>query len=390
MKITYVCPTNHVRRPISEMARMLAEKEHKVSVAYPNSRNCSTKGWAPNKKLLSTESGKKVRKILVPSYFISSLRYNIPKLGSVMGKLKEIFKADVVHLWEYWYPISVLVMFYALFTGQRSKLIMTTDGFVGYSYKPRSPWWLTPAFKIYTQLFGRFLFMIPARLTTYGKSMLPYSRKAGVGRDKLTVLSTGIHLDKFAKVKKKDVDALRLKYSISRGEKVLLFVGMLTERKGIKTLITVAKKLIDSGKKVKVLIVGGVEENEDYRALIFSEYSGKIIFTGLRNDVPVFMRLADCLILPSEGEGLPGVVMEAMASRVGPVATREGCTPDLIDNGVNGVLVKFGDVNGYYRGVNLVLSDVNGFGSLAYEKINGFSWDLVVEKYLDFYEMLLV
>ena len=55
----------------------------------------------------------------------------------------------------------------------KNKTILTTDGFVGYSYKPKEPKWLVPAFKLYTRLFARFLFKIPHQITTYGTPMIP-------------------------------------------------------------------------------------------------------------------------------------------------------------------------------------------------------------------------
>ena len=249
-------------------------------------------------------------------------------------------------MWEYWYPINVVILFYALITGQRKKLIMTTDGFVGYSYKPKEPRWLVPAFKLYTRILGWFLFRIPGSLTTYGKAMLPFAKEARVPLKKLSVLGTGIHLDRFQNVSSKKVDQLRLEFDLEPGEQILLYLGMLSERKGIRIIIEVGQRLLSSGWKGKIIIVGDAAD-EDFPSLVTTEFKDKIIFPGGRSDVPEFMSLADCLLIPSEGEGLPGVVMEAMAAGTACVATNEGCTPDLIDSGINGFLVEFGDVDRY-------------------------------------------
>ncbi|MBT4445681.1 glycosyltransferase family 4 protein [archaeon] len=382
MKITYICPTNCVRRPIAELAILLSKKGHEVSVAYPYSKECPTDHWAPNKKILDY---KNVKNVHISSYYLSSLPYNFVKPMSMLRHVREIFKADVVHLWEYWYPICMFIIFYALVTGQRKKLIMTTDGLVGYSYVPKDPWWAVPVFKVYTKTIGQILFRIPGKLTTYGNAMLSHAKKAGMPMKKLMVQGTGIHLDKFQHVSEEKVNDLREEFSVESDEKVLLFVGMLTERKGVKTVIEVGIRLLDTGKKIKVLLVGSTDDKLFYKKLVPKKYSKKIVFVGGRTDIPVWMNLADVLLLPSEGEGLPGVVMEAMASGTACVATNEGCTPDLIDSGTNGFLVEHADVASYTDAVKQVLDDSKKFGDAAYEKIKNFGWEKVAKEYLEIY-----
>ncbi len=382
MKISYVCPTNCVRRPIAELSILLAEKGHDISVFFPYSSSCSTEQWVANQKI---EASSKVRTEKVNSYYLDSLRYNFPWPHSMFKAARNMFKSDVVHLWEYWYPLSVFVILYAFFTGQRQKLIMTTDGYVGYSYKPKDPWWLVPAFKIYTKTLGWFLFRMPGKLTTYGNAMLLYARMAGVPMKKLIVQGTGIHLNKFQDVSTSDVLALREEFSIKQDEQIVIYVGMITERKGISTIIKVATNLLDEKKKFRLFLVGGIYGENSFLSEVPEKYLRFITFTGGRQDIPYWMKLADVLLLPSEGEGLPGVVMEAMAAGTACVATDEGCTPDLIDSGVNGFLVPFGDVSGYTGAVKRVLQDPKKFGEAAFAKISLSSWDKVAEEYLGIY-----
>ena len=397
MKISYVCPTNCVRRPIAERAIMLSTKEygfHDIKVVYPFSEKCDTSNWVPNQRIENDKENaekKKVKCLPIRSYYFSSLRYNLPRLFSMLKGVREAFKADIVHLWEYWYPLSVFVIFYAFFTGQRKKLIMTTDGFVGYSYKPKDPFWLVPAFKIYTKTLGWLLFRMPGTLTTYGKSMFPYAKKAGVPMKKLLVQGTGVWGRKFYPEKETDkVKALRKEWKISKEDQVVLFVGMLSERKGIKTVIEVGKQILSGNDDVKVLIVGDAhaEERGLYESMVPTKLKQKIIFTGGQNDIPPFMQLADVLLLPSEGEGRPGVVMEAMAAGTAAVATNEGCTPDLIDLGKNGFLVRFGDIQGYVGAVKRVLQDPRKFGKAAREKSREFDWDVQIKKDLEIYQFI--
>jgi glycosyltransferase involved in cell wall biosynthesis len=382
MKISYVCPTNCVRRPIAELSILLAEKDHEVSVYFPYSASCSTTHWIANQKI---EAKQQIKKGKISGYYFSSLRYNLPKPYSMLKAARDIFKSDVVHLWEYWYPLSVFVILYAYFTGQSKKLTLTTDGFVGYSYKPKKPWWLVPVFKTYTKTIGWFLFRMPGKLTTYGSEMLPFAREAGVPMNRLIVQGTGIHLDKFSNIPRKDVVRLRDEFSVKENEKVMVYVGMVTERKGILTIINVATQLLEKGIHLRVFLVGDLYGEDSFVSEVPEKYQKQITFTGGRQDVPLWMNLADVLLLPSDGEGLPGVVMEAMAASTACVATNEGCTPDLIDNAVNGFLVEFGDVEGYAEAVNRVLCDTKKYGEAAFLKIQKFGWEKVAGEYLELY-----
>jgi len=386
MKICYINPTNNIRRPIAELSNLLAEQGHEITVMYPSSKECPTKNWVAN----DTIKNGKVKLLPIKSWYFAPLRYSFPNLIDLCKATKKVYKENQkIHIWEYYYPISIVPLLYAFLKGPQKKkrTILTTDGFVGYSYKPKDPWWLVPAFKIYTQLFARFLFKIPGTITTYGNPMIPYAKKAGVPINKLRIIPTGIHLDRFQNIDVNVVEKLKKEFRI-KDEKVILYAGMLTERKGIRKVIKISSQLLDEGYNIKTLLVGDAHGENMYAKLVRPKYKNQIIFTGGRKEIPAFMKLADVLLLPSEGEGLPGVVMEAMASGLPVVATNEGCTSDLIEDGVEGFLVELGD-KGYYKCVKQIFDNENlkiNFMKNEKKKIIKFSWKNVKEKYISIYQ----
>jgi len=209
---------------------------------------------------------------------------------------------------------------------------------------------------------------------------------------KLRILSTGIHLDKF---KKGEKGLIKKEFHLGKSF-TILFVGMLTERKGVDIFIKVVGRLLDEGHDVKGLIVGDGSEREEFESmtkhcwppydkLYWGDY---ITFTGGRKDVLNFYKDADVLLLPSMGEGLPGVVMEAMASGLPCIATDEGCTPDLIENGKDGFLVKPFDVEGYYQAVKQVMNEdlQYRFAQSSLAKMKDFSWEKAAARYEDLYK----
>lgn len=394
MKICYVNPTNNIRRPIAELSEILAKEGHQISIMFPLSKECPTKNWVANERIEKNQ----IIKHPVKSWYFAPLRYSLPNLFNLWRTTRKIFQEnDKVHIWEYYYPISVFPLLYALFSGNRRKVILTTDGFVGYSYKPKEPRWLTPTFRIYTQIFARFLFKIPKTMTTYGKAMLPYAQKAGVPPQKLRVIPTGVHLSRFQNIPEEKVNALKKEWDIN-DEKIILFVGMLTERKGVDKVIAVSCQLLEEKMNIKTLIVGDAHGENKFQKLVPEKYRQKIIFAGGRKEIPEFMKLSHVLLLPSEGEGLPGVVMEAMAAGLPVVATDEGCTPDLIENGKEGYLVNNSANNSVNRSVNVgnYVSAVKTIlvaeksreqiSNFEKEKMALFEWSKIKEKYLWLYQ----
>jgi len=72
---------------------------------------------------------------------------------------------------------------------------------------------------------------------------------------------------------------------------------------------------------------------------------GGVEFLGERDDVPALLRQADMLVLTSDDEGVPNVVLEAMAAGLPVVATPAGDTPDIVEDGVTGLIAPFGDAS---------------------------------------------
>lgn len=122
-------------------------------------------------------------------------------------------------------------------------------------------------------------------------------------------------------------------------------IGRLVQQKGHKYLIHAFSKLAELYDQCILVIVGeGPLENE-LRALASSYgLDGKIVFTGVRTDIPACLASFDIFVLPSITEGLPLVLLEAMASKKAVVASAVSGVPYVIDDGVDGVLVPPKDI----------------------------------------------
>ena len=128
-------------------------------------------------------------------------------------------------------------------------------------------------------------------------------------------------------------------------------VSSLTRRKGIHLLIDALAKVEAQGHRTTLVVVGGANEpiSEQYAAEL-QDQAGKesldVRFVGWQDDVRAYLSEAELFVLASENEGLPGVLIEAMASGLPCVTTRAGSAGALIDEAGAGASVAVGDVDG--------------------------------------------
>ncbi|MFH0896368.1 MAG: glycosyltransferase [Bacteroidota bacterium] len=198
-----------------------------------------------------------------------------------------------------------------------------------------------------------------------------YSAKLRVPAEKIKVVYNGIQANESQghKVTKSQVKA---SLGIKDDEKVIAIIGRLVSQKGHEFFLKAFARLVSSrlsledasrepfrqglASKVKALIVGDGPLKNSLQSTVHSQQlEEKVKFLGLRKDVPEILSITDILVLSSTREGLPMILLEAMAAGVIVVATRVGGTPEVVEDGVNGYLVESGDVEGLRRKIEYVL-----------------------------------
>lgn len=124
----------------------------------------------------------------------------------------------------------------------------------------------------------------------------------------------------------------------------LLFVGRLAPVKGLRVLLDALSQAHGTYPDLTLTIVGDGPDRPALEAL--AAPMGKAVqFTGSlsQDDVAAQLAMCDALVLPSFAEGVPVVLMEAMAAGLPVVATRVAGVPELVEDGVSGLLVPPGD-----------------------------------------------
>jgi glycosyltransferase involved in cell wall biosynthesis len=135
---------------------------------------------------------------------------------------------------------------------------------------------------------------------------------------------------------------------------IVLEVARLAHVKGQEILIRAIEHLDATAVLVgRDLETDGRHEQE----LRHAARGARVVFAGYRDDVPALLAGCDVFCLPSTIEGLPLVVLEAMAQAKPVVATRVGGTPELVVDGETGVLVPPGDVAALAAALDSLLRD---------------------------------
>ncbi len=140
----------------------------------------------------------------------------------------------------------------------------------------------------------------------------------------------------------------------------VLCVGRLTEAKGHMILLRAIKRLHDAGRKLRLYLIGGGPLESELKNWVLSHGLKNVVtLTGPmdQDQIRDYYACADCFALASFAEGIPVVLMEAMAMAIPCVATQITGIPELIHDEREGLLVAAGDDVGLAAALGLLVDD---------------------------------
>ena len=165
-------------------------------------------------------------------------------------------------------------------------------------------------------------------------------RISGAGFDpkKLHLIENGIDLDRFEATVSRDEVLKRVGADAKR--RWIAIVGRLVPLKGHRFLIEALSMISEEFPDAGILVVGEGEEEAALKKLVEGRgLLDRVIFLGLRRDVPEILRAVEILAMPSSREGLPIVLLEAMAASLPVVVTRVGGIPEVVTEEKTGLFV---------------------------------------------------
>jgi phosphatidylinositol alpha-1,6-mannosyltransferase len=224
--------------------------------------------------------------------------------------------------------------------------------------------------------------------------------KKNVAENFISVIPPGINPDVFSS--SRNCESSR-KFSLLAGKQIILFVGRLTKRKGVKEFIerSLARIIREVPNACFAIVGGNPSESLTQRDDTLGEIKAVIAELNLQSyvellgalddeDVIKIYQLAQVVVLPAlptsdDVEGFGIVLLEAAAAGKPTVATRVGGIPDAIDDGKSGILVEPSDYDGLCQAVISLLKNRDqsvAMGKFGQRRVKEqFAWSKITALY---------
>jgi glycosyltransferase involved in cell wall biosynthesis len=199
--------------------------------------------------------------------------------------------------------------------------------------------------------FHRLLDRTTMRSVTRFQAISPavaasWSRVVGLSQARMSVIPRGIDLTAFAEVDRDDARRMiRAELSLPESALILLNLGREQPQKGQRFLIEAMSRIVESVPEAVLLIAGspGLHSQVLRQNVADRGLRATVRFLGRREDIPQLFGASDLFVFPSLYEGLGVSLLEAMAAGLAVITTDRPPMSEVVDNGLNGVLVPPGD-----------------------------------------------
>lgn len=187
-------------------------------------------------------------------------------------------------------------------------------------------------------------------------------------------------------------EQFRNEFGIHSDDILAVYTGRVVYEKGLDFALAAASKIDNA--LFKFIIVGEGEDLQKYTNIYHKEITiGKFVFTGKRTDVLNILRGCDIFIFPTLHENLSNSLLEACSMGLAIIATNVGGNPEVIRDGIDGILVESCNENQIYKSINTLLEDDkmrNEYGKNAQNRMyNIFSSAVIYRQLASIYKGLI-
>jgi glycosyltransferase involved in cell wall biosynthesis len=187
---------------------------------------------------------------------------------------------------------------------------------------------------------------------------------SGVSADRCVLIENGIETDRYQR--QRSVEEAKRQLGFNPERLLIGAVGRLAAEKDFPSLIRAVDRLFRDGRNVELMLVGEGDERGPLETLVDQlKLTDRVHFLGHRTDLIGLYEAMDAFVLSSRREGLPNVVLEAMAMEVPVIATRIAGLPKLIEHETSGLLVEPEDTEGLTAALGQLLADPDRRRTLA-------------------------
>jgi glycosyltransferase involved in cell wall biosynthesis len=259
----------------------------------------------------------------------------------IRRRVREL-EIDIVHSHETKSNVYSLLCTF----GTKARKVATCHNWIGRGWKIR-------VYNRIDKMILRWLSKVVAVSDQVERQVL----QAGVPRGRLERIDNGVQLARF-EVAPETADEVRREWGIPSGHGVIGTIARLSREKNIELVLEACKRVRAERPAATLVIVGDGEHRgsleRQAERLGIEEH---VRFLGVRRDIPRILSGFDLFVLTSEKEGMPMVILEAMAARRPVLSTPVGAIPQVVSDGQTGFLVRPGDAAQLAGRMLLLLGD---------------------------------
>ena len=202
---------------------------------------------------------------------------------------------------------------------------------------------------------GALVYALADRIITSGATIKRVVAAAGVNPDKIVSIPTGVDLARFHP----GVSGDHVRAELGLDGPAVGLVANVRGSKGHRYFLEAAREVLGARSDARFLIVGdGVGFDDVRRQVREMGLERDVIMTGFRRDVPELMAALDVLVVAStKSEGIPQVILQALAVATPVAASAVGGIPEIIRDGENGRLVPPADAHALAQAILWLLDD---------------------------------
>jgi glycosyltransferase involved in cell wall biosynthesis len=252
-----------------------------------------------------------------------------PLDASVVPQLLALCRRERVRIWHgHDYKTNALGLLLSRFWPLR--LVTTVHGWVHHTARTPLYYWI-----------DRLCLRHYEKVVCVSADLRDRCLEVGVPAGRCELIENGIDLGEYAR--RRGVAEAKRRLGLDPGRLLVGAAGRLSPEKGFDLLIRAADRLFRGGVDLQLVLVGEGDQRGELEGLIARlGHESRVRLVGHRSDLPDWYEAMDAFALSSLREGLPNVLLEAMALETPVVATCIAGVPRLVRDGENGLLVEPG------------------------------------------------
>jgi O-antigen biosynthesis protein len=232
------------------------------------------------------------------------------------------------------------------------------------------------------QKFSKYvdLTILESDYLKYAMDWLPISKQK--------LIKNGIDIQKF----KPDIQNNISNFEVDSHNFVISFIGRFSQEKGPDLFIKILSQLQHYNNLSFIMAGDGESYPEIVKLIKQLKLEDRVSLPGFINSKD-YLSLTDLLILPSESEGRPNIVLESLAMGVPVVASSVGGVPELIQDGYNGYLCQSGNVNDFVERIEQIINNRKLHLEMSKNAreyaVQNLDIKIIYQQYVDVFESLI-